>query len=341
MATRILLTVDTEFTWRHCARGAGWRENLALSYEAAGVGVPYQLDRLRRHGLKACFFVDPMPALVYGIEPIRRMVQPILDAGQEVQLHLHSFWHDLARGKKDEARFELTQFDADEQRALIETARDLLVAAGAPPPVAFRSGSYAADAATLEALRRLGFRYDSSHNGAEHPWPSALPLDPALIDPVSCGGVTEIPVSQIRRGDGGLRPFQICALSSQEIEAALGHAAWNRHSLATIVCHSFELATRDGKRVNRLVRGRFDRLCQFLGENQAEMPTACFADLDLATPAQTQAARPLPARRLRTARRMAEQAWGTARYEKPAVTAALVTVPPLAALEELVAFAGL
>ena len=104
--------------------------------------------------------------------------------------------------------------------------------------------------------------------------------------------------------------------------AALGHAAGNRHAVTTIVSHSFELATRDGKRVNRLVRGRFDRLCGFLKANRATMPTASFADLGRCRAGAP--ARPLPARPLRTARRMAEQAWGTACYEKPAVAAALV-----------------
>ncbi len=339
MATQVLLTIDTELTWRHLAEGAGWQGNFALSCEPAGVGIAYQLERLRRHGLKACFFVDPMPALVYGLEPIRRMVAPILEAGQEVQLHLHSFWSDLAAGRGDDARFELTRFDAAEQRALIAEARELLVAAGAPPPVAFRSGSYAANADTLAALGGLGLAYDSSHNGTEHPWPSALPLDPAQIDPVRCSGVIEIPVTQIARRGGGLRPFQICALSSEEMAAALRHAASNRHPVTTIVSHSFELATRDGKRVNRLVRGRFDRLCRFLDGNRAEMPTARFADLSLAAGAG--AGRPLPARPLRTARRVAEQAWGAARYEKPLVGAAAMAGAPLAALGGLVAYAGL
>src|SRR5687768_8622130 len=207
MATRVLLTIDTELTWRHFARGADWRGNLALSYDPAGVGVPYQLDRLARHGLKACFFVDPMPALVYGLEPVRRMIAPILDAGQEVQLHLHSFWADLAEGRRDDVRFELTGFDGEAQAKLIATARELLIAAGAPAPIAFRSGSYAANADTLAGLRDLGLAFDSSHNGAEHPWPSALPFDPEQIDPCEAGGVTELPVSQIGRSKGGLRPF--------------------------------------------------------------------------------------------------------------------------------------
>ena len=239
---------------------------LRLSYEAAGAGVPYQLEALRRHGLKACFFVDPMPALVYGLDPIRRMVDPILAAGQEVQLHLHSFWRDLAEQRPDDARFELTSFDYADQLKLIESARDLLMAAGAPRPTAFRAGSYAANQDTLAALAALGIDYDSSHNGAEPA--SQLPFDEALIDPAEFGGVAEIPISQIRRPDGGLRPLQICALSIQEMRAALWHAASQRHRVATIVCHSFELATRDGRRVNKLVRSRFDGLCAFLSAHK-------------------------------------------------------------------------
>lgn len=339
MATRVLLTIDTELTWRHYARGAGWRENLAMSYDPAGAGVPYQLKQLARHGLKACFFVDPMPALIYGLDPIRRMVEPILDAGQEVQLHLHPFWRDLAQGRREDARFELTDFDAQEQYDLIETARDLLVAAGAPKPVAFRSGSYAVNGDTLGALARLGLRYDSSHNGTDHPWPSALPFAPAMMDPAECDGVIEIPVSQINQRGGGLRHLQICALSSQELKAALHHAARHDHAVTTIVCHSFELATRDGRRVNKLVRGRFDRLCAYLEANSETMPTTTFAGLHVDAPAK--AARPLPAQPFRTAWRMAEQAWGQARYENPLAGATMVAVPPLVAFEELVALAGL
>lgn len=343
MATKVLLTIDTELTWRHSRGGsADWRENFALSYDPAGVGLPYQLAMLGRHGLKACFFVDPMPALVYGLEPVRRMIEPILAAGQEVQLHLHSFWADLARGEREQARFELTEFEAEEQQALIATARDLLVAAGAPEPTAFRSGSYAADERTLTALARLGLRFDSSHNGADHPWPSALPIDPALIDPIEQSGVVEVPVSQIRRPDGGLRPFQLCALSTQEMRSALRHAAAHDHPVVTIVSHSFELASRDGRRVNTLVRRRFDRLCAFLEKHRADMPTCTFAELP--APARQPRSQPLPARRVRTVRRLAEQAWGNLRYERPGAAAALAaaaSAPAAAGIAYMVSNGGL
>ena len=314
MACRVLLTVDTELTWAPYASGASWQENLARSYDSAGVGVPYQLERLRAHDLKACFFVDPMPALVYGLDPVRRMVEPILAAGQEVQLHVHPVWKSIAEGKAEGADFELTRFTEQAQHSLIATARDLLVEAGAPEPVAFRSGSFAADRNTLRARRTLGIRYDSSHNGSEHPDPSSLPLPPHQIAPTMVEGVIELPVTQIESVPGALRPVQLCAVSLRELREALLHAAANDHPLVTIVSHSFELASRDGRRPNRTIRSRFESLCSFLAEQREALPTAHvrdLAELPLGRPAA-----PLPARRLRTTARMVQQIWSNAVYER-------------------------
>ncbi|HYJ82525.1 MAG TPA: polysaccharide deacetylase [Allosphingosinicella sp.] len=309
MATRVLLTVDTELRWDHHLGGASWQDNLALSFDPAGVGVGHQLERLAAYGLKACFFVDPMPALLYGIEPVRRMVEPILAAGQEVQLHLHPSWADPSHPV-----FELTGLGRETQSGLIRTARDLLVEAGAPPPIAFRSGSYAADPATLQALAELGISYDSSHNGGHHPDPSALPLDPRRIAPALMEGVVEIPVTQIEQAPGRLRHLQICAVSFDEMRAALLHAADHRHPLVNIVGHSFELATRDGRRPNRLLVRRFEKLCAFLAARKASLPTAFFSDLaGLQLDAE---AEPLRSGPLRTASRMAQQVWGNAVYER-------------------------
>ncbi|MGZ8287148.1 MAG: polysaccharide deacetylase [Allosphingosinicella sp.] len=307
MATQVLLTVDTELRWDW--RDLSWRENLALSFDPAGVGVSHQLDRLGAHGLKACFFVDPMPALRYGIEPIRRMVEPILAAGQEVQLHIHPSWADPANPV-----FELTGLDRETQLRLIRTARDLLIEAGAPPPIAFRSGSYAADLATLEALAKLGIRYDSSHNGSHHPDPSALPLDPRRIAPALIEGLVEIPVTQIEQRPGSLRHLQICAVSFDEMRAALNHAADNDHPVVNIVGHSFELATRGGKRANPSLVRRFEKLCGFLADQAERLPTAFFSEIG-GVPLEAEAS-PLRSRAVRTAARMAQQAWANAVYER-------------------------
>ena len=333
MATQILLTIDTELAWRHFHPGEDWHVLFERSCEPAGVGISYQLEQLRRHDIKACFFVDPMPALLYGLEPIRRMIAPILAAGQEVQLHLHSAWFDAANGECEKPRFELTDFDGPAQRKLIETARYLLVAAGAPTPIAFRSGSYAANGDTLDALRALGVTFDSSHNGADHPWPSALPFPADLIDPVSIDGVHEIPVSVMRRRNGALRPLQLCALSFAEMQSAMRHADEDGHGITTIVSHSFELATRDGRRVNQVVRKRFDRLCGFLADYRGLFPTTNFTALD-ALP-NSIGSRPMPACPIQTAGRVAEQFWADARYERPATAATALSGTHFSALDLL------
>jgi hypothetical protein len=305
MATNVLLTIDTELRWVGGVATGAWEEVFARSYDPAGVGIPYQLAKLAEHGLRAVFFVDPMPAVWFGIDPIKRMIAPILEAGQSVELHLHPQWASLQDGKPT-APFELIDYDEDQQRALLEQGAALLVEAGAPLPIAFRAGSYSANDATLRAAAALGLRYDSSHNGMEHPWPSAISLPVTAIAPIVHQGIVEIPVTVIADRSGP-RHVQICAVSLGEMRAALLHAVRESHPVVTIVGHSFELATRSGRSVNRVHRRRFDALCAFLAENRGDMPTRTFADLHGINLGA--AASPLPNSRLRTLARQVGQLW--------------------------------
>lgn len=309
MRTRVLLTIDTELTWRHHAPGDGWESNYDRSVEPARVGLSYQLAKLRSHGLKACFFVDPMPAEIFGIAPVERMVKTVLDAGQEVQLHLHPMWAetDGKGAATDDTTFELIDHDFEAQKKLIEKARDLLVQAGAPDPIAFRAGSYAVNDDTMRALAEIGIAYDASHNGCEAPWPSALSLPPEQVAPIEHHGVIELPVSQMQTQSGGLRHIQICAVSLKEMETGLDHAVANNHPIYMAVGHSFELASRDGERPNAIVKGRFDGLCEMLAERAEETPTVHFADLPK-LPLNADA-EPAPASLIQTGRRMVEQLW--------------------------------
>lgn len=318
MPTRVFLTIDTELMWRHHVAGLDAETIVARSLEPAGVGVAWQLGQLRRHGLKACFFVDPMPSLVYGLDWMKRVIGAILEAGQEVQLHVHPNW---AGARADDrsatnAAFELIDYDYDEQAELIAGASDMLVAAGAPEPIAFRAGSYAASDDTLGALAELGFVYDSSHNGAEHPWPSACSLSPRQIAPVAHRGVIEVPVTLIEDRAGHLRHFQICALSAAEMRAALDHAARHRHAAVTIVGHGFELANRAGTRPNAVHVRRFEELCRMLGERQGTMSTTHFAERPELPLDRDDA--PLKPSLLRTGLRQAEQLWSNLVEERAA-----------------------
>jgi hypothetical protein len=313
--TPVFLTVDTEFGWRHHAAGLDVDTIYARSVEPAGVGLAHHLTMLARHGLKACFFVDPMPAMVYGLKPVAQMVEAILAAGQEVQLHLHANWAGARPGDRGAtyARFNLDEYGAAEQLDLLAGALDLLVAAGAPRPVAFRAGAYAANDDTLAALASLGIAYDSSHNGA-HPSGIGLPRD--AIAPVERAGLVEVPVTLIEDVPGSLRPFQICALSSGESGQALVHAAREGHAAVTIVSHSFELANRLGTAANAVHVRRFAALCEMLAASRSVLPTAHFADRPAL--ALGQADRPLAPDRLRTRWRQAEQLWSNLVAERAA-----------------------
>ena len=312
--TPVFLTVDTEFAWRHHAAGLDVDAIYARSVEPAGVGLAYHLDLLARHGLKASFFVDPMPALVFGLKPVAQMVEAILAGGQEVQLHLHANWTGARSGDRGAgyARFNLDEYDAAEQADLLAGARDLLVAAGAPAPIAFRAGAYAANDDTLAALAALGFAYDSSHNGAV---PRGIALGDRIA-PVERGGLIEVPVTLIEDVPGSLRPFQICALSSGESGQALAHAAREGHAAVTIVSHSFELANRFGTGANMVHVRRFEGLCAMLAASRAVLPTTHFADRPTLRLGQDD--RPLPADRLRTKWRQAQQLWSNLVAERAA-----------------------
>lgn len=317
MATPVFLTVDTELSWRHHAAGLDAGEIVARSLEPAGVGITYQLRTLREHGLKATFFVDPMPALIYGLEPIKAVVGAIRAFGQDVQLHLHPNWGGAESGdRRAHAKFELIDYRREDQRDLIAAAAELLVTAGAPDPVAFRAGSYSANDDTLDALAELGFRYDSSHNGSENPWPSAIALPRTRIAPIAHRGIIEVPVTVIEARAGQLRHFQICALSAGEMRAALDHAEAQGHAAVTIVSHGFELANREGTRVNAVHRRRFDLLCAMLAERRSAMPTVHFADAPILSLGQDDA--PLGPDMIRTRLRQAEQLWSNLVEERAA-----------------------
>lgn len=314
--TAVFLTIDTELMWRHHTAGCDLATQAARSLEPAGVGVAYQLATLAKHDLKATFFVDPMPTMVFRLDAIRPVVEAIVEAGQEVQLHLHPNW---AGARADDverhARFELIDYSLDEQRALIAGARDLLKACGAPDPVSFRAGSYAANDDTLTALSDLGFAYDSSHNGHDAPWPSQIGLPPRQIAPIERHGVVEVPVTLIEDTPGSLRHFQICALSRGEMRAALDHAVAADHEAVTIVGHSFELANRAGTRPNGVHVARFEALCGMLADARETLPTTQFRDRP--SFAGTDAVLLGPSQ-LRTRWRQAEQLWSNLIEERAA-----------------------
>src|SRR5690554_3701118 len=170
--TKLFITIDTEyeagFTMRRGrdSRQENYRRSIECMTDRGAVGVTYQLDVFDRFDLKAVFFVDPMPALIWGVAAIEDIVGPIIERGHDVQLHLHPEWLALAGTNNllpGRTGANMKDFTFDEQCVLIDYAAATLAAAGAPAPIAFRAGNYGANDDTLRALAALGLAYDSSH----------------------------------------------------------------------------------------------------------------------------------------------------------------------------------
>ena len=313
--TRVFITIDTELSLQLFQRGVTAADNFSRSIDCDGFGINWQMDRLDAHGLIGIFFVDPMSALVYGIDVVRRIVAGITARGHDVQLHLHPEWLAWATLQPvgDRHGRSIGDFAAGDQETLIRLAHSLLIEAGAPPPVAFRAGNYGANDDTLRALAKVGLRWDSSFNPTYLGDPCSIELPVDQTDPVERLGITELPVSAIEDRPGHLRHAQICALSREEMTASLHHAAATQRPAFTIVTHSFEMMSRDRKRPNRLVMQRFEAMCETIAQHP-DLSSSGFGGLTL-PPATTPPSRLGPDYR-RTIMRFAEQMIATAMYER-------------------------
>src|SRR3546814_16149006 len=98
--TRAIVSFDTELSAGFHRRGVDARANFDSSIlgrcRDGDFGIHFQMDMLDDHGLTGVFFVDPMPALVYGPKIIAEIVRPIVARGHEVPLHIHTKWLDFA-----------------------------------------------------------------------------------------------------------------------------------------------------------------------------------------------------------------------------------------------------
>lgn len=283
----VLITIDTEYSAGLFARGTGkdraanFDRTIACRSGRGEAGIFYQMDVFDRCGLKAVFFVDPMPALVWGQGAVDAVVQPIIVRGHEVQLHCHTEW--LAFTDKSplpgRSGLNIKDFSLSEQRILLEWGLDRIEQAGAPRPTAFRAGNYGANDDTLRALTELGLRWDSSFSAGLAGSPCDITLPMGDCRPASHCGLREFPVSAIA-GPGRWRHAQLTALSFAEIRAAIAHAARADWPGFCLVSHSFELYNREAGQPNALLCRRFERFCEWLGSSN-EAVSAGFGDLDI------------------------------------------------------------
>lgn len=277
-------------------------------------GLPFQIEQLNRHGLKATYFLEPLFADRAGRNHLADIVHLIQSKGQDVQLHLHTEWLSEIDDPSIPAHFKqyMHQFTLEEQTALIAKGVRSLQAAGVEKIHAFRAGSYGANDDTLRAASQNNLLFDSSCN------PCYLgkdcKIDPNLqwLQPVKKEGIWEFPVSFFQDYPGHQRHAQLAACSFEEMKTALLDA-WKAGWYAfVIVLHSFELVRNripgelclpDKRNIDR-----YARLCRYLADNTDKFQTMLFSELDPMTIPQTNLTQVLQSRPHHTAWRYVEQA---------------------------------
>jgi peptidoglycan/xylan/chitin deacetylase (PgdA/CDA1 family) len=244
--------------------------------------LPQTLAILNRHGLKGVFFVEPLFAARFGTQHLDVIVQMIRRAGHEVQLHLHPEWTDEAIVPliKNCAtkRQHLSYYSLDEQTTLMAHGKRMLEAAGSGPIRAFRSGSYAVNRDSFEALRRNAIWLDSSLNRCfvvsapelrkEHPSNTAFEI----------GGVTTYPVTVLKDGFGGARPAQLGACGFGEMRDALHNASRAGVRDFVLVSHNFEMLRSGSSTPDWIVVRRFEQLCAFLENHSGQFIVRGFSE---------------------------------------------------------------
>lgn len=239
-------------------------------------GLPYQTDVLNAHGLIGVFFVEPLFAARFGLEPLAEIVSLIRDKGQEIQLHMHTEWVDEARSpllpNVSNKRQHMRYFCLEEQTSLIESGLRLLAEAGTPMINAFRAGSFAFNKDTLGALVKNGIQFDSSYNATQFGLDSGVLPGKIATDPFLSDGIIEYPMTVFNDGSSKLRHAQIAACSYQEMEGLLWKTLEAGNKSFVILSHNFELLNRSKTKPDWIAVRRFEKLCSFLDKNRD-----CFA----------------------------------------------------------------
>lgn len=316
----VFITIDTELSSvSFRSKGTGARaaihaSSIAGTTASGDVGVCYQMDVLDRYGLKGVFFVDPMPALVWGVSAISDIVEPIMKRGHDVQLHLHTEWLEFADFEpiKTKVGQNIRDFSLDDQICLVAYGSSILQQAGVAAPVAFRAGSYGANDDTLRALAANGIAFDSSFCPGIAKSACGIDLPRSVNEPVEYCGVVEVPIGSIAAAKGEQRHAQLTALSASEMINAIVHAAQVGRQNVSLVSHSFELMSRDRTKINSIVLNRFEKLCAAI----ARMPnvtTGTYRE-NPPIPSGRLSALLLPHSSLRTLWRKGEQAIGNALF---------------------------
>jgi peptidoglycan-N-acetylglucosamine deacetylase len=168
----VALSFDSDHETSTLRDGSVSPGRLSQGEYGARVSVPRILALLRRHGIRASFFVPAVVALLHPDEQ-RRVV------GEGHELAMHGWIHETT-----------SQLTPAVERDLMWRAHEALAKIAGRPPVGVRVPSWDFSSTTLTLIRELGLAYDSSLMADDEPY--------ELVEDGTPTGIVELPVEWIK-----------------------------------------------------------------------------------------------------------------------------------------------
>ncbi len=296
MQTEICITIDTEFSIGGAfadpvnCRPVG-EEYVTCAANGKEQGLGFLLDLFERYSIGATFFVEALNPAYFGDAPMGRIVERIMRAKQDVQLHLHPVWLYFqqsdwaAQLQRNPPTDRCDGRTIDEAAEVIEAGLSAFRRWGAPAPVALRTGSLRIDMNVYAAMERVGVPLSSSIGAAYfRPEAETLRLDGGRH---WIGKILEVPVLSYTQLSLGPRRLQrlltITACSFAEMKGLLWQARAAGISPVVILTHPFEFIKGHDEDIgdaapNRINKSRIERLCRFIAEHPRDFSAVRFRD---------------------------------------------------------------
>jgi peptidoglycan/xylan/chitin deacetylase (PgdA/CDA1 family) len=293
---RVYFTVDTETSiggaWDNAGPPLPLTRTVFGENGSGAFGVPLIMNILEEYRFRATFFIEVFCSYYLGLEQVATVFDCIQKRGHDAQLHLHPvhrFYWEYTQGNPRREKDLLFQFQAEEQRHLIQDGVSLFRRLSGKSPRAFRAGCYGASEVTLGALREAGVLIDSSYNLSFLDTTCGF-RSRSLNAPQILEGIHEFPVTNFSSGrPGSYKPLEISAVSATEILTTIRSLQKTDCRDVVLVFHSFSFLKRRGVRFekarpDRIVIGRFRKLCQELWKMRDEVDVAVLGNVNLSNP---------------------------------------------------------
>lgn len=216
---------------------------------------------------RATFFVDLCEVPTWGENFIRLVCRRILEARQDLQLHVHP--HHFT---KDYKRWLLSDYTKSEQATILDYAITQYMKIVGRTPLAFRAGGFGLNKDTLELLYERGILIDCSFMQG---WkgssiPTNHPGAPCIIS-----GVCEIPMTPVIMLGTEAKPLRTAAIDFNwlplfVIKKILRQLDYQGAPIAVLLMHSSSMHIRVGAKKIAYRKSHLRKLIKLLSFLKSE-----------------------------------------------------------------------